>query len=38
MGMRIQSWLLPLLLSRPFAGLVARRMMAKELDQDVIGA
>lgn len=32
MGMRIQSWLLPLLLSRPFAGLVARRMMAKELE------
>ncbi len=35
MGMRIQSWLLPLLLSRPLAGLVARRMMAKELDLDI---
>lgn len=31
MGLRLQSWLLPLLLSRPFAGIVARRMMAQEL-------
>lgn len=31
-GMRLQSWLLPLLLKRPFAWLLARRIMAGELD------
>lgn len=34
LGMRMQSWLLPLLLSRPFAGLLARRMLAEELKLD----
>lgn len=32
LGMKIQSWLLPLMLSRPFAGLTAKRMMAEELE------
>ena len=34
LGMRVQSWLLPLLLSRPFAGLLARRLLADELNLD----
>jgi hypothetical protein len=34
LGMRVQSWLLPLLLSRPFAGLLARRLLADELKLD----
>ncbi len=33
-GMRIQSWVIPALLSRPLAPLVARRMMAEELELD----
>lgn len=35
LGLRIQSWTLPLLLSRPFAGFLARRMSAEELELDV---
>lgn len=33
-GMWMQSWMLPLMLSRPFAGMLARRMLASELDLD----
>lgn len=34
LGMRVQAWTLPVLLSRPFVGLLARRMLAGELPLD----
>jgi 2-polyprenyl-6-methoxyphenol hydroxylase-like FAD-dependent oxidoreductase len=34
LGMKMQSWLLPLFLSRPFAGMLARRLLATEVELD----
>lgn len=31
-GIKLQSWLLPVLLSRPFAGLMSKRFMAPHID------
>ncbi|EBX4816974.1 hypothetical protein DRY87_25460, partial [Salmonella enterica subsp. enterica serovar Newport] len=35
-GLRIESWVFPLLLSRPLAGILARRMLAEELGSGLI--
>jgi 2-polyprenyl-6-methoxyphenol hydroxylase-like FAD-dependent oxidoreductase len=31
-GIKLQSWILPVLLSRPFAGLMSKRLMAPEIE------
>ncbi len=32
LGIRLQSWILPIMLSRPFAGLMSKRFMAPKID------